>query len=225
MAEMAKKTLTPGLIEMLAKPAEVFAGIMPPGRQLFAARICLRRCHKLDAPALTSLYRKNRVFLNTWLQPQPELLRIERFQKMIAEEHRMARRGERLDLGIFSLDDNALIGRIALHSVDYGIQRSAGLSYWLDEAHNGKGLIKEALATLVSFAFEEACLHRVWLNISAENQPSLAIARRLGFIKEGTLRQSLFIDGAWRDSQLFSLLEDDYDSLADTWIKNRFLGA
>ena len=222
---MAKKVFAPDLIEMLAKPAEVFAGIMPPGRQFFAARIYLRRCHKLDAPELTSLYRKNRVFLNTWLQPQPEMLRIGNFQKMIAEDHRMARRGERLDLGIFSLDDDAMIGRIALHSVDYGIQRSAGLSYWLDEAHNGKGLIKEALATLVSFAFEEACLHRVWLNISVENQPSLAVARRLGFKKEGTLRQSLFIDGAWRDSQLFSMLEYDYDSLADTWIKNRFLGA
>ncbi|GAB1354882.1 GNAT family protein [Erysipelotrichia bacterium] len=222
---MAKKTLTPSLIEMLAKPAEIFAGIMPPGRQLFAARIFLRHCHKLDAPELMSLYRKNRIFLNTWLQPQPEMLRIENFQKMIAEEHRMARRGERLDLGIFNIADNALIGRVALHSVDYGIQRSAGLSYWLDEAHTGKGLIREALATLVSFAFEEACLHRVWLNISVENQPSLAVARRLGFKKEGTLRQSLFINGAWRDSQLFSLLEDDYDSLADIWIKNRFLGA
>lgn len=225
MAKMAKKTLTPSLIEMLAKPLEVFAGIMPPARQLFAARICLRRCHKLDAPELMSLYRKNRVFLNTWLQPQPEMLRIENFQKMIAEEHRMARRGERLDLGIFNIADNALIGRVALHSVDYGIQRSAGLSYWLDEAHTGKGLIREALATLVSFAFEEACLHRVWLNISVENQPSLAVARQLRFKKEGTLRQSLFINGAWRDSQLFSLLEDDYDSIADTWITNRFLGA
>jgi len=225
MTKMAEKTFAPSLIEMLAKPSEVFAGIMPPGRQLFAARICMRRCHKLDAPELMRLYKKNRIFLNTWLQPQPEMLRIENFQKMIAEEHRMARRGERLDLGIFSLDDDALIGRIALHSVDYGIQRSAGLSYWLDESHTGKGLIKEALATLVSFAFEEACLHRVWLNISIENQPSLAVARRLGFKKEGTLRQSLFINGAWRDSQLLSLLEDDYDSLADTWIKNRFLGA
>ena len=66
---------------------------------------------------------------------------------------------------------------------------------------------------------------RGWLNISIENQPTLAVARRLGFKKEGTLRQSLFINGAWRDSQLFSLLEDDYDSIADTWITNRFLGA
>ncbi len=220
-----KNELRPvSLLEMLAKPPEIFAGLMPPGRELFAARLFLRRCQKLDAPELLHLQKKNRRYLGEWLQPQPELLRIENVEKMIAEDHLLCRKGERLDLGIFSIENNHLLGRIALHSVDYGIQRSAGLSYWLDEDMTGKGVMKEAIATLVSFAFEEACLHRIWLNVINDNLASTALARRLGFKKEGMLRQSLFINGSWRDSTLFAMLEDDYDSLADSWIKDKFLG-
>ncbi|MDD3147379.1 MAG: GNAT family protein [Candidatus Riflebacteria bacterium] len=221
---MNKKPHSLSIFEMLQKPVEIFAGLMPLPRCLFANRLYLRRCQKFDAPEFLQLLKKNRLYLSEWLQPQPDLIRIEDVQKMIAEDHKLARKGLRLDLGIFSLENDSMIGRIALHSVDYGIQRSAGLSYWLDEKLTGQGLIKEALATLTSFAFEEACLHRVWLNIINNNLASLAVARRLGFKNEGTLRQSLFVNGAWRDSTYFAMLEDDYDNLADTWIKKKYLG-
>lgn len=221
---MNNKLRPVSLIEMLQKPTEIFAGLMPLPRSLYAGRIYLRRCQKLDAPELLNLLKRNRQYLSEWLQPQPELIRIENVQKMIADDHKWARKGLRLDLGIFSLEDNSMLGRIALHSVDYGIQRSAGLSYWLDEKMTGKGLMTEAIATLTSFAFEEACLHRVWLNIINHNLASLAIAARLGFKKEGVLRQSLFVNGLWRDSTHFAMLEDDYDCLADDWISQKFLG-
>ena len=222
--EMVRATPRLSLWEMLQKPPEIFAGIMPLQRDLFAHRLFLRRCQKLDAPELLQLQKKNRQYLCEWLQPQPELLRIEDVRNMIAEDHVFARKGLRLDLGIFSLENNALLGRIALHSVDYGIQRSAGLSYWIDQDHTGQGLAREAIATLVSFAFEEACLHRVWLNIVTHNKASLAVARRLGFKKEGELRQSLFVNGKWHDSILLTMLEHDYDSIADDWIGKKYLG-
>ncbi len=213
------------LIEMLQKPPEVFAGLMPLARTLYASRIYLRRCRKHDACHLFGLLRQNRSWLSEWLQPQPEMLKIESVTNLIAEDHLLARRGQRLDLGIFLRDDDRLIGRIAMHTVDYGIQRSAGLSYWLDQQMTGRGLMKEAIATLTSFAFEEACLHRVWLHIINENVASLALARRLGFSREGTARQSLFVNAAWRDATMFAMLEDDYDGLADRWIRQKYLGS
>ncbi len=210
---------------MLQKPPEVFAGLMPLSRTLYAGRIYLRRCRKHDARDLFELLGQNHSWLSEWLQPQPEKLKIESVASLIAEDHILARRGQRLDLGIFLRHDERMIGRIAMHSVDYGIQRSAGLSYWLDQGMTGRGLMKEAIATLTSFAFEEACLHRVWLHIINENLSSLALAGRLGFAKEGTARQSLFVNGAWRDATMFAMLEDDYDRLADTWIKHKYLGS
>ena len=221
---MTRKPGVRNLLELLQKPPEVFAGLMPPVRCLYAPRLYLRRCRKNDAPELLELLTINRAYLDRWLQPQPEKLKIADVNALIAEDHVLARRGQRLDLGIFTRETHCLIGRIAMHSVDYGIQRSTGLSYWLDEKMTGQGLMKEAIATIVSFAFEEACLHRVWLNIINQNAASLAIASRLGFQIEGVKKQSLFVGGFWRDATHLAMLDNDYEAVADQWISMKFLG-
>ncbi|MDD2999524.1 MAG: GNAT family protein [Candidatus Riflebacteria bacterium] len=220
-----KKQKVDDTIDLLQKPPEVFAGIMPMQRCLYSSRIYLRRLGKLDVAELFRLYKKNRRYLTKWLQPQPEILRIDNIIALIKEDQIYARRGQRLDLGIFDCQNDAMLGRIALHSVDYGIQRSAGVSYWLNEENAGHGLMTEALATVVSFAFEEAALHRIWLNAINQNLASLKLAAKLGFIKEGILRQNLFINGSWQDSTLFALLENEYDKIADKWIEQHWLGS
>lgn len=212
------------ILEMLQKPVEIFAGIMPLKRTLFTNRTFLRRCRKIDAVELRLLMIKNRNFLSKWLQPQPEVLRLESVVKLIVEDQMLAKKGVRLDLGIFDAITTEMIGKIALHSVDYGIQRSGLVSYWLDEDKVGKGYMTEALATLVSFAFEEACLHRVNVKISADNETSLSLVKKLGFVQEGLERKSLFINGKWCDALLFGLLDDEYDSRADSWMENGWLG-
>ena len=49
---MANSNYSDRLLQMLQKPDEIFAGVMPLGRELFAPRIYLRRCKKIDAPEL-----------------------------------------------------------------------------------------------------------------------------------------------------------------------------
>lgn len=220
-----KKDLISCPVELFQKPPEIFAGIMPIERRLYSSRLYLRRLKQPDSVELLALFKNNRRYLAQWLQPQPEALRVQNIIDLIKEDHLYVKKGLRLDLGIFSSIDDLMLGRIALHSVDYGIQRSAGLSYWISETVSGNGLMTEAMATIISFSFEEACLHRLWVNIINENRSSLAIAAKLGFRKEGVLKQNLFVNGSWRDSTLFSMLEDEYDALADKWIENKWLGS
>lgn len=220
-----KKDMINCPVELFQKPPEIFSGIMPIGRQLFSSRLSLRRFKQSDSVELLALFKNNRRYLAQWLQPQPEALRVQNIIDLIKEDHLYVKKGLRLDLGIFDSLDDRILGRIALHSVDYGIQRSAGLSYWIAEDASGKGLMTEAMATIISFAFEEACLHRIWLNILSDNKPSQAIATKLGFRKEGELKQNLFINGSWQNSTLFAMLEDEYDALADKWIAKKWLGS
>lgn len=210
--------------ELFQKPPEIFAGLMPIGRKLFTRRLYLRRFCQSDAYDLFEVYKANRSYLCRWLQPQPETLKISNMVSLIREDHRGAKRGDRLDLGIFDAETDSLIGRIALHSVDYGIQRSAGIAYWISESCSAKGFATEALVAVISFAFEEACLHRLWLNIIEENKASQAIAAKLSFRLEGSLKENLYINGRWRDSMLYALLEHEYDLLADQWIASKWLG-
>lgn len=64
----------------------------------------------------------------------------------------------------------------------------------------------------------------MWLNIINHNLSS-AIARRLGFKKEGVLGQCLFVNGPWRDSTHFAMLEDDYDFAGISGSKKSFSGS
>lgn len=222
---MANTSYSEYLLQVLQRPAEVFSGIIPLERELYASRIYLRRCRKIDAPELRDLMLKNRDYLERWIQPQPEAITLNSVIEMITEDRLYAKRGERLDLGIFRIEDDKMLGRIALHSVDFGIQRSAGVSYWIDEEETKKGYATEALATILSFAFEEVNLHRIWLKITKQNKPSNTIAKKLSFVSEGTSRQCLFINREWQDANFYSMLEEEYDELADEWISKGYLGA
>ncbi len=208
----------------MQRPPEVFSAIMPPGRRLHASTTYLQRLNRSHAKELRQLYVENSQYLNRWLQPLPATVRLQQMEDLIAEDHRLARNGIRLDLGIFQTGSNRLIGRIALHSVDYGIQHSAGMSYWMSHEFCRSGFMTRSLATLASFAFEEACLHRLWVHIVSDNAASLGLADKLGFQREGLLRKNLFIDGRWEDSVLMGLLESEYDAMADSWIENGWLG-
>jgi len=53
-------------------------------------------------------------------------------------------------------------------------------------------------------------LHRLQAAVRPENKPSLAVLQRLGFALEGLSLRYLFIDGAWRDHQVFALLNPSW---------------
>ena len=68
----------------------------------------------------------------------------------------------------------------------------------------------EGLRAVLSAVFGELGLHRVEANIQPGNAASLALARRLGFEKEGFSRRYLRIDGDWRDHERWALLAEDW---------------
>ena len=197
---------------------------MPSSRRLYSRRLFLRRLRKSDGDKLVGLINSNRRYLSFWLPPFPEKISRSLAQEWIADEHKLLRQGQRIDLGLFSQQNGSLIGRLALHSISWGVQRSAGISYWISETEAGQGKMTEAVATVLSFAFEECRLHRIYAEVAPENKPSLAICSRLGFRNEGSSLKKLFINGCWQNIYNFAMLEEEYDRMAESWIKQRLLG-
>jgi ribosomal-protein-alanine N-acetyltransferase len=115
-----------------------------------------------------------------------------------------------------TLPDDDLIGfaRLALNGV-----RAGKLGYAIRADQWGKGYATDAARTLISYGFEQLSLHRISAAIGPDNDPSIALVRRLGFQYEGRLRDHVHTNGAWRDSLLFSILThewvkpDDADSI------------
>ena len=70
----------------------------------------------------------------------------------------------------------------------------------------GKGLVTRAVRAIIDWAVEERGIHRVEWWVSAENEPSIAVARRLGMTKEGVLRESYLYRGKRHDEEIWAVL-------------------
>jgi [ribosomal protein S5]-alanine N-acetyltransferase len=79
----------------------------------------------------------------------------------------------------------------------------------------GKGYAKEASELLIDWGFRVLGLHRISAAIGPDNSASLHRIKKAGFFYEGTLRDHVFTNGAWRDSLLFSLLSHEWPRTAE----------
>jgi ribosomal-protein-serine acetyltransferase len=101
-----------------------------------------------------------------------------------------------------------IIGSVGLDHFDEATI-SASLGYWLHSDYASKGLMTEAVAAVVEFAFSQLTLHRLWLHAGVSNIPSIRVAEKAGFRREGRLRDSGRGAFGWHDVYVYGLLESD----------------
>ncbi len=113
--------------------------------------------------------------------------------------------------GVFSLDETQLIGETGLYPRAGKDAREIG--YWINRAHDGKGYATEAAAAMVRVGFEVDKVRRLEIWCSESNPGSSAIAAKLGFTHEATLRDRYEdSEGQLRESMIWSLFEDAYEN-------------
>jgi len=105
-------------------------------------------------------------------------------------------------------ESHDLVGVINLSEIVMGVFKSTYMGYWGFARTGGRGLMTDALRAAARYAFDELGLHRVEANIQPGNTRSIALAQRAGFTKEGFSPRYLFIGGAWRDHERWTLLAD-----------------
>jgi RimJ/RimL family protein N-acetyltransferase len=118
-------------------------------------------------------------------------------------------RDDRIDLAIVPHDVNQLVGEVVLNNIDT-TNRSASIRIAIRTPFTNRGYGRAALRLLIAFAFEQLGLHRVELEVFAFNPRALHVYEQLGFRREGVLRDVLFLDGAFHDAIVMSILEDEY---------------
>lgn len=105
------------------------------------------------------------------------------------------------------LDDAGLvIGRITLNDIVRGPLQSASLGYWVDAAHNGRGLASAAVREMLALAFDELKLHRLEAGTLLDNVRSQRVLEHNGFERYGVAPKLLKIAGRWQDHVLYQLL-------------------
>jgi ribosomal-protein-alanine N-acetyltransferase len=87
--------------------------------------------------------------------------------------------------------------------------RSCVVGYELAPFARGNGYMQEALCAAIEYGFETMQLNRVEAQIHPQNEPSIRILERLGFLREGYQRQAGYWGGAYHDLSQFALLRAD----------------
>jgi [ribosomal protein S5]-alanine N-acetyltransferase len=101
------------------------------------------------------------------------------------------------------------IGTCLLFRFDEGSAR-AELGYVLGRAHWGQGLMHEALSALITTAFGALSLRRLEAEVDPRNLVSAHLLQRLGFVKEGLLRQRWVTKGVPTDVEVYGLLGHEW---------------
>ncbi len=118
--------------------------------------------------------------------------------------------GRRYTFSIHTLADHRLIGNCGIGPID-GKNRSALAGITIGEREYwGRGFGTDALGILVRFGFDELNLHRIHLNVFANNERAVRSYRKVGFTEEGRSRDGLFRGGRYWDILHLSLLAHEW---------------
>jgi RimJ/RimL family protein N-acetyltransferase len=104
------------------------------------------------------------------------------------------------------------IGNVSMWTVSK-LGKIAEFGYWVRSDSSSQGVCTEAVRRLLEEAFTGMGYHKVTLRIAVGNIASDRVAEKLGFTREGVLREELLIRGNWVDHSLWSLLDREYRAL------------
>lgn len=137
----------------------------------------------------------------------PQLFSLEEAREAIRRDLTLFAQNKGLGVGIWHRGDFA--GSVRYHEIDWE-NRSTEFGYWLGSEFEGKGLITKVCEVMITHAFETLKLNRIVIICDTANPKSGAVAERLGFIKEGVLRQAEWLKDCFIDQFVYSLLADEW---------------
>ncbi|MFI0821540.1 GNAT family N-acetyltransferase [Streptomyces sp. NPDC021098] len=111
--------------------------------------------------------------------------------------------------------DGKLVGGVLFRTMDVA-QGTAEAGCWLEPSAVGRGLVTRAARLIIDWAVEERGIHRVEWLVAAANEPSKAVARRLGMTRDGVLRESFLYRGQRIDREVWSVLAPEWRAVRRT---------
>ena len=168
--------------------------------------IFLRPLRVRDRKTWNRVRAENRDWLSPWEATIPTISEdsykeLPSYFEMVKILNHEARSGRSFSFAIWH--GKNLIGQISLGGVIYGAMRGGHIGYWIDKAYANRGYTTQAVIAISNFGFESLKLHRLEINIRPENEPSIRVAQKAGYLFEGLRPRYLHIDGNWRDHHCY----------------------
>jgi ribosomal-protein-serine acetyltransferase len=162
----------------------------------------LRRLDPEDAEALQKVIDRNRDRLRLWMW-WADASTVETTRAFI----QAAIDGE-LDDPLGLSVGGVVVGAMGLSADPISGNREIG--YWLGEKYEGQGIVTRSCRVLISHTFAHLECHRITIRAGTGNTRSRAVAERLGFRHEGTLREAASNPLGYFDMEVYGLLEHEW---------------
>jgi ribosomal-protein-alanine N-acetyltransferase len=172
---------------------------------LDAGRVRLRWLTDADVPALFAIFGNPEVTRYWGFAVLPDLAAA---AALLADIQREFRAGTLFQWGV-EATGGPLVGTCTLARLDPA-NRRAELGFALGRAFWGRGYIAAALPAVVAFAFGRLGLHRVFADTDPRNASSIRALERLGFLREGVLREHYLVQGEPQDAVVYGLLSSEW---------------
>ena len=167
----------------------------------------IRMLEESDTNEVFELVNRNREHLRRWLiwvdrSDSPEVTR-----QFIKDSRRRYENKEAMSAGIWH--NGQLAGAIGIVQYDW-YNRKMEIGYWVSTDRQGKGIITRSVAAMIDDAFMNLGLNRVEIQCAIENLRSRAVPERLGFKRDGVMRESSLLNNEFVDKVIYSMLASEW---------------
>ncbi|WP_263769403.1 GNAT family N-acetyltransferase [Propionivibrio soli] len=183
---------------------------MLPFPELQTKRLRLRELDASDAPAIFKIYSNSSAMPFFGTDPINSLAEAEKTIAKFSGWRSLPNPGIRW--GLEEKSTGRLIGSCGLFAWNRAWHRCT-TGYELEFSARGQGFMNEALRVALCWGFTEMQLNRIDAQIHPGNHASLRLAEKLGFRREGCLRQAGYWGGEFRDLLQFGLLRTDWSAV------------
>lgn len=175
---------------------------------LETSRLKLRILNSTDAPKTLAFYQKNAAVFE-----QYEPIIGDSFYSISHQEHLLAFEFEHmlqlnmLRFWIFEKEHpDTIIGTVSFHNITANVFSSTQVGYKMDCDYQRRGYCYEALTAAIHMISTDIGIRRYEALVLPENTPSICLLNKLGFKREGLLKEKIFLNHRWRDHYIYALI-------------------
>lgn len=167
------------------------------------ASLSLRAVDERYVTELHQLVMKNQRWLQQSLSWPADVSHEDETRRHVQGNVMLHQRGYAKMFLIFMKDE--LVGVLSFNAIEPA-NKAGYIGYWLDKAHQGQGILSQALQAFMRYYVERGEIRRFVIKCRVANHNSNRVAQRNGFTLEGCLREAEMLNGRFDDVNLYARL-------------------
>jgi len=175
--------------------------------RLETSRLLLREAKPADRDGLFAMYADEEVMRYMPLDPFES---VEEADDELGWHARIFREGTGIRWMLEDRDSGAFVGTCGFLGIEREHNRME-IGYDLAPAFWGRGLMPEAVHAALGFGFGPLGANKIEARVDPGNAASIRLMDKLGFTREGLLRQHEYEKGRYVDLAAYSMLKSEYE--------------